>query len=84
MFSLVKKVFIVLLSFISSLATKCMSLNEEPCIFRPTPIDSNPVELKYYPFMVSLDKFSGSCNSGNDFSTKICVLSKTKDKLYST
>ena len=29
---------------------------------RPTLIDLNPVELKYYPFMISLDKCPGSCN----------------------
>ena len=22
----------------------------------------NPVDLKYYPFMISVDKYSGSCN----------------------
>ena len=29
--------------------------------------------------MVSLNKGSGSCNSGNDLFTKICVPSKIKD-----
>ena len=29
---------------------------------RPTAIDLNPVELKYYPCMISLDKCTGSCN----------------------
>ena len=70
MFSLIKQVFIVLLSFSSSLArvakishrTKRVLLNDEPCIIRPTAIDLNPVGLKYYPFMISLDKCSGSCN----------------------
>ena len=59
MFSLIKQMFIVLLSFSESLAqdqTKCLSLNDEPCTVRPTVIDFNPVELKYYPFMISLDK----------------------------
>ena len=76
-----------LLSFSSSLEhvaevsdqTKCLSLNDEPCMVRPTIIDLNPLELKYYSLMVSLDKCSGSCNSGNDLSSQICVLSKTKD-----
>ena len=54
-------------------------MNDKPCVVRSTLIGLNPVELKYYPFMVSPDKCSGSCNSGNDLSTKICVLSKTKD-----
>ena len=47
MFSLIKQVFIVLLSNSKSLATKCLSLNDEPCMVRPTFIDLNPVELKY-------------------------------------
>ena len=62
MFSIFKQALIVLLSFSSSLATKCVSLNDEPCMFRPTVIDLNPVELTYYPFMISLDKCNGSCN----------------------
>ena len=79
MFSLIKQVFIVLLSFSSSLAAKCLSLNDEPCMVRPTLIDLNLIELKYYPFIVSLDKCRRTCNSGNDLSIKICVPSKTKD-----
>ena len=62
MFSLIKQVFIVLLNFIESLArdqTKCLILNDEPCMVKPTLIDLNPVELKYYPFIISLDKYSG-------------------------
>ena len=73
MFSLIKQVFIALLSFSSSLATKCISLNDELCMIRPTIIDLNPVELKYYPFMISLDKYSGSCNV---LSPKRCVPKK--------
>ena len=56
MFSLIKQVFIVLLSFSESLArgrTKCLSLNNELCIVRPTVINLNPVDLKYYPFVIS-------------------------------
>ena len=53
--------------------------NNEPYMVRPTLIDLNPVELKYYSFMVTLDKCSGSCNATNDLSTKICVLNKTKN-----
>ena len=46
---------------------------------RSFPIDLNHVELKYYPFMISLDKCNGSCNSINDLlSMRICVLSKAK------
>ena len=79
MFSLIKQVFIVSLSFSKSLArdrTKCLFLNDEPCIVRPTLIDVNPVEVKYYPFMISLDKCSGTCNV---LLPKICVPKETKD-----
>ena len=31
-----------------------------------------------FPLIISLDKYSGSCNSVDDLSTKICVPSETK------
>ena len=46
MFSLMKQVFIVLLSFCESFATKCCSLNNESCMVRSTLTDLNAVELK--------------------------------------
>ena len=76
MFSLIKQVFIVLLNFSESLATNCLFLNDEPSMVRPTPTDLNTVELKYYPFMISLDKCTGSYNV---LSPKICVPKETKD-----
>ena len=84
MFSVIKQVFIVLLSFNCSLAriakvseeTKCVSSNDDPCMIRPTLIDLNPVELKYYPFMISLGKCSESFNV---LSPKICAPKETKD-----
>ena len=61
MLNLIELVFIILLSFSTSLAhdsTKFVSLNDEPCMIRPTLIALNPVEIKYYPFMTSI----GKCN----------------------
>ena len=46
MFSLIKQVFIVLLSYSKSLVTKCLPLNEETYMVRPTLIDLNPIKLK--------------------------------------
>ena len=63
MFSLIKQMFIILSSFSSSLATKRVPLNDETWMIRPTPIDLNPVELKYYQFMIILDRHDGSCNA---------------------
>ena len=79
MCSLTKQVFILLLSFSSSLACnqrKSLFLDDEPCMVRSTIIDMNPVELKYYTFMVSLNKSTGSYNV---LSPKICVPKDTKD-----
>ena len=33
---------------------------------RPTLIDLNPTELVYYPFIVSLNRCNGSCNTVGD------------------
>ena len=79
MFSLIRQVFIVLLSFSFFLAcdwTKCLFLNDETCMVRPTLIDLNLFELKYYSFIISLDKCTGSYNY---LSPKICVPKETKD-----
>ena len=54
-----KHVFVM---FSEYLAKKCLFLNDEPCMVRPTLIDLNPVELRYYPFMISLNKCTGGCS----------------------
>ena len=41
---------------------KCLFLNYKPCMARSTIINMNPVEFKYYPLMISLNKCTGSCN----------------------
>ena len=43
---------------------------------RPTLIDLSSVELKHYPFMISLDRCNGSSNV---LSPKICFPKETKD-----
>ena len=40
-----------------------------------TVIDMNPAELKYYQFMDSFYKYTGSCN---DLFFKICIPKETK------
>ena len=62
--------FIALLSFSESLGCiaqipdqkVCLRLNDESCMVRPSLNSLNPVEPKYYRFMISLDKSNGSCN----------------------
>ena len=55
---------------------KCLFLNDEPCVVVPTDIDMNAVELKHDPFMISLNKYAGSCIV---LSTKIWVPKEVKD-----
>ena len=66
--------FILLLSSLARVAdvTKCLILNDKPFMVRPTLIDMNPVELAYYPFLVSLNNFTGNYNvlSKNVFQKK--------------
>ena len=76
MFRLIKRVFIALLTFSRSLATKCVSLNSEAYIVRPTVTDLNPVEFNYYPFIISIDKGKEICNVDDVLSMKIWVKEK--------
>ena len=59
-----------------------MSLSNETCLIRPTLIDLNLIEINYYPFMIGLDKFNGSCNAVKNLSTEIIFLSETRDVNY--
>ena len=68
--------FLVFLSFSEFLGTKCLFVNDEPCMVTATVIDINPVELKCYPFVVSLNKCTGTCNV---LSPKACVPKGTRD-----
>ena len=65
--------FIVLLSFNGSLASKCMSLNNEKYEVRPTLIDLTTFELKCY------DKCNGGCNTLKEISGIISVQNKAEN-----
>ena len=54
-------------------------INNEQCKTRPALIDLNTVGLKYYPFMISLDKYNGSINTLSKISVRNCVPNKTED-----
>ena len=63
--------------------TVSIFLNNQSSMTRPTLIDFNPDEynqgLRYYPFMVNLDRCNGTCNGLDDLSDKKCVQYKTED-----
>ena len=85
MFKLIKKIFIGLLIRIVNATnhTECLSLNNQRCEIQPTFINLHPneysQEFHYYPFIVELDKYVGSCNTFNDLSNKVYVPNKTED-----
>ena len=83
MFKFIKKGFIVLLVCYcvvsGSFATKCISLNNEPCLVRPILIDLNQNEFHYYLFMVNLNRCNGYCNTLDDPSGRIYVPNKTEN-----
>ena len=54
------------IEFLGRNQTKYLFLNEKPCMVRPTLFDMNPVELKYYPFTISLnDASENMCSKRN-------------------
>ena len=81
----IKQMFIllvlVLFGFGGSLSTKCVFMNIQPCIVRPTLIDLNPDELYYYPFIISPDRCYGGCNIVEDPFGRMCAVSKIEDKI---
>ena len=86
----IKQVFIGLSGFSESLAsifnasshTKSISLNNQQCMIQTTLINlylnEHTQGLRYYAFAVNLDRCTGSCNTLNDLSNKVCVSNKTE------
>ena len=57
-----------------------MPSNNEPSMIRPTLINLSPVELNYYPFLITLGKCSGSCNAADDLPSKNCSKQNKRGK----
>ena len=56
-----------------------MPLNNGQCKTRPFLIDLNIVELKHYPYIITLDKCNGSYKTLTEISDRICVANKTEN-----
>ena len=67
---------LVLLGFGGSLSTECISMNNQPCMVRPTLLDLNLDELHYYPCIISLHRCYGSCNTVEHQFGRMCLLNK--------
>ena len=73
--------FIVALGFSKTLVhdrTKCLFLNDEPGMVRAALIDINLHELKYYLFMINLNK----CNEISNVLCPKIYVSKEKKEIY--
>ena len=75
-----KTVFIMSLSYYVNQIqknVKCIPLDNQPYLANGTLVDLNPSELRYYPFAVSLDRYSGSCKGFDNLLDRLCVSNKT-------
>ena len=91
MFQFIKNLFIRLLfvyiigSFGESLpsilkgATKCVSLNNQPCQARPTLVDINTSKTLFHLFTVSVNKCGESSNTIDDPNAQVCVSNRVKN-----
>ena len=52
---------------------KCVSMNNQECRTRTKIINTNNNEPVLYPFSITLNKCSGTCNNTNDPCPKLCV-----------
>lgn len=69
MFGFIKQtsfvLLVMLLGFGGSLSAKCVSMNNQPSMVKPTFIDYH-VKLHYYPLIISLDNCNGRCSNVED------------------
>ena len=72
----VQVLVLVLLGFDGSLVAKYISMNNQPCMARPTLIDMNSDELYYYPFIVSRNRYDRNCNIAEDSFCRIYAPNK--------
>lgn len=77
MFRFIKKTFFTLSSFCGSLGTKRVSINNQPYQIRLTLMDVNSNKCLFYPYVLCLNRFCGSCNTIDD----PCALIRIPDKV---
>ena len=62
--------------FSVSLTIKCMFINNQQQMIKPTHIDLNPDELCYYPFITSVHRCDGNSYTIESQFNRICVSTK--------
>ena len=61
------------MTFFRANALECVSMNNQECKIRTKIIDINNNEPTFYPFGISVNKCSGSCNNIHDPFANLCV-----------
>ena len=80
MYKFIKQKLIILVlvpvCFGKPLAIRSVSMNNRLCMVRQTLIDLNPDELYHYPFIISMNRCNGPCNTAEDPFGGICIPNK--------
>ena len=71
--------FVVAISFISCIALRCVSINNQECRTRQDVVNINSNQTLYYPYSILVNKCSGTCNNINYPFAKLCVPYVVKD-----
>ena len=79
-FSFIKKVFVLGLTFLSSITNtlECISMKNQECKVIPEIININSNNPIFHPFSVKINKCSGNCNYINDPYARTCVSDAVK------
>ena len=79
MFGFIKSLFFTSLYFFTFNVLKCVSTNSQECKVRQITINIKSNKPLFYPYIIKVNKCSGSCNNVNDAYAKLCVLDFVKN-----
>ena len=85
MLGFIKRMFIATMTFVASNALislnplKCVSRSNQECKVRPAMMNVNSNKPLFYPYIVLVNKCSGTCNNINNPYAKLCVPGAVKD-----
>ena len=81
MFGVIKKIFVVTMTFLVSSVNslECVSINNQECKVREEIINVNNNEPVFYPFSIKVNKCSGSWSNTSNPYAKSCVSDVVKN-----
>ena len=81
-FTMLSTIFTTIINLIPTVTSvKCTEVSNEPCAIRKTLVDLNKNnEPRYYPFVTSLNKCSGSCDIISAPYAKRCLSDEVSEK----